>query len=85
MGETDFELGDKTEIVERDGSTSPTDSAGFRRFKKDEAILARFGKRQQLRVSSPERLTCATFFNMFGPPAEFLTERLRAASRHWAY
>ncbi|KAL2043899.1 hypothetical protein N7G274_003419 [Stereocaulon virgatum] len=49
MGETDFELGNKTEIVERDGSRSPTEPAGFRRFKKDEAILARFGKRQQLR------------------------------------
>ena len=53
MGETDFELADKTEVVERDGSTSPTAPAGPRRFKKDEAILARFGKRQQLRVSAP--------------------------------
>lgn len=53
MGGTDFELADKTEVVERDGSTSPTAPEAPRRFKKDEAILARFGKRQQLRVSAP--------------------------------
>ena len=58
MGETDFELAaDKSEVIEREGSTSPTDPAGFRRFMKDEAILARFGKRQQLRVSTPTPLT----------------------------
>ena len=51
MGGTDFELEDKP-TVEQDGSPSPPGPPINRRFVKDEAVLAKFGKRQQLRVST---------------------------------
>ena len=70
--------------------TSPgysPDPSGQRRYAKDEAVLARFGKKQQLRVSAlpniitPSRLSfsCSSFADFWG------TERVWTALCHRSY
>lgn len=49
------------------------------RFAKDEAVLARFGKRQQLRVSACPNIHCISFAN-FG-----ITEGVWTVTSHRAY
>ena len=64
-----------------------TTASGQREFAKDEAVLARFGKRQQLQVSvSPNIISTSSASFGCDSLANFaITERVWTATCHWSY
>lgn len=78
----EIELAD-TQVPPEKRTTAP----GQRKFAKDEAVLARFGKRQQLQVSvSPNIISTSSTSFGCGSFANFaITERVWTATCHWPY